>query len=77
MRVARPVVLGSGQRQTLESRARVRSASARSVERARRLCQGRHTQRDDQDNRIALHYEISLHHRLPTPNQITTFTSEI
>jgi len=35
MRVARPVVLSSEQREMLESRARARSASARSVERAR------------------------------------------
>ena len=35
MRVARPVVLSPEQRKTLESRARVRSAAARSVERAR------------------------------------------
>lgn len=35
MRVARAVVLSSEQRETLESRARSRSASARSVERAR------------------------------------------
>lgn len=35
MRVARPVVLSSEQRETLELRARARSASARSVERAR------------------------------------------
>ena len=35
MRVARPVLLGSGQRQILGSPARARSASARSVERAR------------------------------------------
>jgi transposase len=35
MRVARPVVLSAEQRDTLESRARARSASARSVERAR------------------------------------------
>ena len=35
MRVARPVVLSSEQRDLLESRARARSAAARSVERAR------------------------------------------
>src|SRR5271157_1714109 len=35
MRVARPVVLSTEQRDLLESRARARSASARSVERAR------------------------------------------
>lgn len=35
MRVARPVVLSTEQREALESRARARSASARSVERAR------------------------------------------
>ena len=35
MRVARPVVLSPEQREMLESRARARSASARSVERAR------------------------------------------
>jgi len=35
MRVARPVVLSAEQRDALESRARARSASARSVERAR------------------------------------------
>ena len=35
MRVARPVVLSSEQREVLESRARARSAAARSVERAR------------------------------------------
>ena len=35
MRVARPVVLNTEQRDLLESRARARSASARSVERAR------------------------------------------
>ena len=35
MRVARPVVLSTEQRDMLESRARARSASARSVERAR------------------------------------------
>ncbi len=35
MRVARPVVLTTEQRDMLESRARARSASARSVERAR------------------------------------------
>jgi transposase len=35
MRVARPVVLSSEQRELLESRARARSAAARSVERAR------------------------------------------
>ena len=35
MRVARPVVLSSDQQEILESRARVRSAPARSVERAR------------------------------------------
>ena len=37
MRVARPVVLNTEQRDLLESRARARSASARSVERARIL----------------------------------------
>jgi hypothetical protein len=35
MRVARPVVLSTEQREPLESRARARSAPARSVERAR------------------------------------------
>ena len=35
MRVARPVVLSPEQKETLESRARARSASARSAERAR------------------------------------------
>jgi len=35
MRVARPVVLSTEQRDMLESRARARSAAARSVERAR------------------------------------------
>src|SRR6202051_78555 len=35
MRVARPVVLSAEQRKMLESRARARSAAARSVERAR------------------------------------------
>ena len=35
MRVARPVVLSNEQRDMLESRARARSAAARSVERAR------------------------------------------
>ncbi len=35
MRVARPVVLSTEQRDTLESRARARSALARIVERAR------------------------------------------
>jgi len=35
MRVARPVVLGTEQRDLLESRAPARSAAARSVERAR------------------------------------------
>lgn len=35
MRVARPVVLSSDQKQVLESRSRARSAAARSVERAR------------------------------------------
>ena len=35
MRVARPVVLNTEQRDLLESRARARSASARSVERAK------------------------------------------
>src|SRR5947209_9574750 len=35
MRVARPVVLNIEERELLESRARARSASARSVERAR------------------------------------------
>ncbi len=35
MRVARPVVLSSDQQEILESRARARSAPARSVERAR------------------------------------------
>ena len=35
MRVARPVVLSDEQRDLLESRARARSAPARSVERAR------------------------------------------
>ena len=35
MRAARPVVLSDEQRDTLETRARARSASARSVERAR------------------------------------------
>ena len=35
MRVARPVELSAEQQETLESRARARSAAARSVERAR------------------------------------------
>src|SRR5438270_3360380 len=35
MRVARPVVLSTEQRETLESRSRARSSAARSVERAR------------------------------------------
>src|ERR1700674_2972423 len=37
MRVARPVVLSAEQRKMLESRSRARSASARSVERARTI----------------------------------------